>query len=309
MRLVNCNYCGQNDTELVNEGPDLYLNRKTNYRLVRCRQCGLIYQNPQLSLLELSDHYPTNEYELYSKNTALKNTTAYNANLHHAMIRRYKRISQRINKPGSLLDVGCATGTFITVVQEQGWKVTGIEFNAETASYARNTFNLNVHSGTLEDIKLPNNSFDVVTFWDVFEHVQDPKATLAEVVRILKPNGLLVIALPNPNSLEARIFGAYWAGWDRPRHLYLFPPQLLKQYLKDAGFSHVTIESFSGRLSVTLLSVAYWLTAHSTSQNDVTWRHNLKIAYNPITRLITWPIYRLAEAFNQTTNMTAFAQL
>ena len=63
-------------------------------------------------------------------------------------------------------------------------------------------------------------SFDVVTLWDVFEHVLDPKATLTEIARILKPNGLVVIHTPNPTSLEARLMGANWVGWERPRHLH-----------------------------------------------------------------------------------------
>ena len=307
MQHTLCNYCGNDNSELVNQGLDLYLNRPENHTLVRCKNCGLIYQNPKLQEDELLAHYPTANYELYSQPINNEKSPIRRADRQLSMIRRYRRIMKHTEQPGHILDIGCATGSFIAIMRDQGWEVSGVELNPEVAQYARTVLNLNVHPGTLEQAGFSDDSFDVVTMWDVFEHVLNPKATLKEIVRILKPGGTLVISVPNPSSLEARIFGANWAGWDRPRHLHLFTPAVLKRYLKDAGFAKIEIDSFGGRLSVTLLSVSYACNARQIPEEK--WRPWIKFLYNWPVRLLTWPFYRLGEAINQTTNMTMFARL
>jgi SAM-dependent methyltransferase len=191
-------------------------------------------------------------------------------------------------------------------MRDRGWHVVGIELNPEAADYGRQVRELAIHTGKLEDIPLEENAFDVVTMWDVLEHVIDPTQTLDIVRKLLKPGGLFVAATPNPSSLEARLFGDAWAGWDRPRHLYIYSPEVLRRFLEQAGFKEVKIKSFSGRLSVTLLSIEYLCKQHKIDERY--WRFWLKAAYNWPLRILTWPMYKLLEAFNQTTNMTAFAR-
>lgn len=305
MQSINCNYCQKDDTDLVNQGNDLYLNREGNYRLVRCRNCGLIYQNPQPSSDELLAFYPAEVYERYSQSIKSERSLVRRADRSHGMMRRCQRVLKYSSPTGSLLDVGCATGDFIATMRQQGWQVEGVELNPVAAQYARQELDLTVHTGTLEAARFADNQFDVVTMWDVLEHLSDPRAALVEVNRVLKPGGLFVASIPNPASLEARMFGAAWAGWDRPRHLYLFTPLVIQRYLADTGFRQIALESFSGRLSVTLLSFRYVLTSWQIPSQK--WQFWLNLAYNPFFRLLTWPAYRLGEIFNQTTNMAVFA--
>ena len=303
MKTVNCNFCGQNDTELVNEGPDLLLGKPGRFRLVRCRHCGLIYQNPMLSFAELSAHYPHN-YLPYKKTAALP--PSWKRITHnHATRRQCRRVMHHHPQAGRLLDVGCATGLFLQAMRHYGWQVTGVEPNAEAAAYGRDTLGLDIFVGTLAEVTFPAQAFDVVTLWDVLEHVHDPKATLAEISRLLRPGGLLVVSLPNPTSVEARLFGDYWIGWERPRHLYLFTPALIQCYLERAGFTMNGIESFSGRLNLTLLSIAFYCQAKGIPERR--WRPWLKIAYNLPLRIATWPLYRLSEKLNKSSVMTVFA--
>ncbi len=306
MHPVSCNYCGQDRTSPVNQGRDLYLDVAGNYHLVRCLNCGLIYQNPQLTAGELLDHYPSDEYALYHEIAGQDSGGLKRLDLQHGMARRCRQVQTYKPSPGRLLDVGCATGSFMAAMRDRGWQVVGIELNPHAAEYGRRALNLDIHTGRLEDIALPDDAFDAVTLWDVFEHVLDPKQTLVIIRRILKTDGLLVIATPNPASLEARLFGDAWAGWDRPRHLYLYYPAVLRRYLHEAGFNDVRIKSFSGRLGVTLLSLEYLFKYKHVQERY--WRPWLALAYNWPLRLLTWPLYRLLEAFNQTTNMTAFAR-
>jgi SAM-dependent methyltransferase len=303
---VACNFCGRDDTQPVNQGPDLYLGRPGHFCLVRCRHCGLIYQDPRPSPDELPELYPAAEYELYSPAIAGEPSAVRRADRAHGMSRRRRQIERFRAEPGRLLDIGCATGNFMAAMRDHGWQVTGVELSREAAAYAREKLGLDVHTGMLEEQTLPDGAFDVVTMWDVLEHVLDPRVTLAGVRRLLRPGGLFVASVPNPASLEARLFGDSWAGWDRPRHLHLFPPDLLCRYLLAAGFADITLRSFSGRLRVTLLSVEYLLRARQIPESK--WRPWLGLAYNLPLRLITWPLYRLGEHFNQTTNITAFAR-
>lgn len=306
MRYVNCNYCGADDTEPVNSGPDLLLNRPGAYKLVRCRQCGLIYQNPQLTLDELPAHYPE-AYQPYKKDIQTESLLR-RLDLQHGLNRRCQQLVRRWpHQPGSLLDVGCATGLFLNQMRQKEWQVTGVELSSYAAEYARQTFGLHVITGTLEETALPTDSFDVVTLWDVLEHVVDPKETLLEIARVLKPGGMLLLGLPNPASFEARLFGASWVGWDRPRHLHLFTPTVLENYLHATGFKLDVIESLGGRLGLTLLSVEMMLNGKGVPAER--YRPWLKFLYNRPFRLATWPIYRLGEWLNKATVMTVFARL
>ncbi|MEW5989267.1 MAG: class I SAM-dependent methyltransferase, partial [Chloroflexota bacterium] len=243
MKEVSCNLCGHDEPELVNRGPDLLLNRPGDFCLVRCRHCGLIYQNPALTLAELGDYYP-DDYLPYAKAIQSESSPFRRLDLEYGLVRRCRRLMRHRPSPGRLLDVGCATGLFLNAMRERDWQVAGVEPSLNASTYARQTFNLDIYTGTLEEAGLPAAHFDAVTLWDVLEHVIDPKATLAEIGRILKPGGLLVLSLPNPSCVEARLFGSHWLGWDRPRHLHLFTRPVLQRYLSDTGFGLDRVESF-----------------------------------------------------------------
>lgn len=307
MRYTTCNFCGRDHTRLVNEGPDLYLRRPGLYRLVQCQGCGLIYQNPQPTREELLTFYPTDAYELYVPGPNQERSTLARLDRAHGQDRRCRRILKYGPSTGRLLDVGCATGAFLNAMRGYGWEVAGVELNPEAAAYARQTYGLTIYTGVLEEAPLPDKSLDVITLWDVWEHVLDPSVTLNIIRRLLKPGGWVVISTPNPLGLEARLFGDCWAGWDRPRHLHLFSPAVLRAYLQRTGFERILFDNFSGRWRVTLLSLSYWSQARGIPDRYA--RPLLQAAYNWPLRLLTWPVYRLGEHFNQTTNQTCFAQL
>ncbi len=135
----------------------------------------------------------------------------------YGMSRRDQMVT-RFKQSGRMLDVGCATGVFLQWFQAGGsWDLYGLELSEGAARVAR-AAGLNVFIGQLEEAAYPENYFDVVTFWDVLEHISDPRSALLETRRILKPDGILVLRLPNAASLDARIFRQYWSGLDAPRH-------------------------------------------------------------------------------------------
>ena len=138
-------------------------------------------------------------------------------------------------KNPKVLDIGCGHGFLLRAFQQQGCEVLGTEFSDGACRYAREVLNIPVRVGLLQDLNFPDQSFDVVVMWHVLEHVSDPRPTLAEISRILKPGGLFLVGVPNSDSLEARLTKASWFHLDVPRHLSHHSPDSLEKALKIAG--------------------------------------------------------------------------
>ncbi|NJM05091.1 class I SAM-dependent methyltransferase [Candidatus Gracilibacteria bacterium] len=206
--------------------------------------------------------------------------------------------------PGRILDVGCATGIFLDGMRRLGWQVQGIEPTHSAAQYARTRFALDVFEGRLEDAQLPSGSFDAITLWDVLEHVHEPRPILAELARLLRPGGLLVLSLPNPDSLEAAFFGPHWLGWDLPRHLNLFRPLQLRHHLAQHGMPVAKIRSFTAGHSLLAMSMEYRLNAKGKNG-----RRARRLLDSPPMRLLTKPYYAgPANWYNLSSIMVVFAR-
>jgi 2-polyprenyl-3-methyl-5-hydroxy-6-metoxy-1,4-benzoquinol methylase len=255
VRAVNCNFCGGDDNQPLYSLRDWRLNLPGEFLLVECQVCGLMYLSPQPEWPELIQHYP-DEYAPYVKQAA---TSGYHRWRERQGLRRRCRAVARFQPGGSLLDVGCATGQFLDEMRQRGkWETFGVEPVVTPATFAREQFGLNVFTGTLEEAHFPEQMFDVITLWDVLEHVVDPKRTLQEAYRILKPGGWLVVQVPEPHSWQARWFGRYWVGFDAPRHLYAFPQRTFLRQLAELGFDMVIRRALEGGNSIFWRSLRAW---------------------------------------------------
>lgn len=137
---------------------------------------------------------------------------------------------------GKLLDVGCGNGSFLAMMQKLGWNVSGVEPDANAAMIARERLGVPVTIGTLEDADFLDDSFDAVTAHHVIEHMHDPFGFLREVLRILKPDGKLVVTTPNIESWGHRLFRKSWRGLEPPRHLHIFSPKTLRISAEQIGY-------------------------------------------------------------------------
>lgn len=160
---------------------------------------------------------------------------------------------------GRLLDVGCGTGKDLEPIKEMGWTVTAIEMSPVAASIARDRLGCEVLVGDFEEAALGDESFDVIRFSHNLEHLASPRKALAKAWRILRPNGLLWIEVPNAASVDRWLFGRYWFGWDLPRHLYHFTPETLVRLLMSTGFRPVKLKC-DGRVNFFTESVRNVLT-------------------------------------------------
>ncbi|RDI76261.1 Methyltransferase domain-containing protein [Gaiella occulta] len=268
-RFVTCRRCGADDPALVVCSGDRLLGLPGGFRVVRCRRCGFLYTNPQLGEAALARHYPP-EYPPYHPppNGQAEPDGRLRAGLRAGVLeaRRYpargdggrlrwraagtlasRLLSQRFVwlppfvPGGTLVEVGSATGAYLAEMRALGWDVVGIEVDPAASATARQRHGLDVRTGTVEQAALPDGYADVVVMRMVLEHVRDPRRTLSELRRVLKPGGRLLLSVPNAGSLEARLFGSAWYGWDLPRHLSHFTPASLAALLSEAGFGRVRV--------------------------------------------------------------------
>lgn len=246
MEYVNCNICGKNDAELLFEGKDLKFELPGRFNVVKCRNCGLIYTNPRPTKQEILMYYPT-DYKLHQiipprRNPLLKSIGhAYD----YLLLGNLYGLDDLPR--GKILDVGCGSGIFLRQLKEKGWQTYGVEISPIAARRAQ-TLGLEVFTGELHQAKFSINYFDVILMKHVLEHLNDPLRTLEEARRILKDEGVLIISVPNVQSVEARVFGKYWEGFELPRHLYHFSPYTLRLLLKKSRFRIIKITNEAGNI-------------------------------------------------------------
>jgi 2-polyprenyl-3-methyl-5-hydroxy-6-metoxy-1,4-benzoquinol methylase len=244
---VVCNLCGGDDAELLypsllSRGSDAegeqervasYRCTSTLYRqhhaIVRCRRCGLVYASPRPGEEEVLSTYQEVTDPLYLREKVGRLLS----------FRRYVGCIEETIGPSReirrLLDVGCYTGLFLEAAQEHGWEGWGVEPCHWAAEEGRHR-GLTVLKGTLSEVSLPTESFDMLTFWDVVEHLSDPRATLEEAWRILKPGGWVIIQTMNVESWPARLLGRHWP-WLMEMHLTYFSPHTLGCLLEQVGLT------------------------------------------------------------------------
>ncbi|MAT42526.1 MAG: hypothetical protein CL609_09310 [Anaerolineaceae bacterium] len=221
--MTNCDFCGSNKNFDFISTQDRFTNEEFQY--VKCLRCGLIFLKHIPSKDEILRYYPNN-YEAYSgikKKKVLEKTIKY--------IKKYK------NNPSSILDIGCSTGEFLEAIKFNGIKnVYGIELNEVISDIAKEK-GIKIVGSTIDDLQPNDRGYDIITLWDVFEHLPNPRSSLEKIFSILNPGGYLFMSIPNLDSFDRYIFGQKWIGWDAPRHLYLYDNKLIEKVLIESGFS------------------------------------------------------------------------
>jgi SAM-dependent methyltransferase len=235
-----CIICGPTPASLVVQGPDRSGAVAGSFSLLKCPKCGSVFLWPRPSEEALSRFYGKDYPEHRLPEPGSKTVpTIFSRYYKNLGLNRLCRLTVRFSgsSEGRLLDIGAATGLFLAQMRRWGkWELFGLEPHPRPARYAREVLGLKVFSGTLRDHPFPDEFFQVITLWNVFEHLPDPIESLKKINRLLAPSGILILSLPYLESLEARFFGKYWAGWEVPRHLYLFPRETLTRLLEENGF-------------------------------------------------------------------------
>jgi 2-polyprenyl-3-methyl-5-hydroxy-6-metoxy-1,4-benzoquinol methylase len=301
-----CDWCGSNESELVFVGPDRLEKLPGEFRMVRCTQCGLFRQDPRLAWSSLKDYY-IEGYASFPSLVKEQKSWLKRLDKRYGPWKRLRAI-ERYKPGGRLLEIGCATGYFLEeVVRSKRWEALGIEPNAWAANYSQDKLGVRVLNGRFAETDLPRNSFDVIAMWNVLEHLDHPIVDLRYAYDLLKEGGLLVMAIPNMEGLEAKIFHKYWVGWDLPRHLYLFPQQTLGSILSAIGFEVIDRRCISTSYSVLGHTLDFW--SQSWGNKFESLRKVMLTAYhNPIARLGLGLPLGILDRLNLSTIITIFAQ-
>jgi 2-polyprenyl-3-methyl-5-hydroxy-6-metoxy-1,4-benzoquinol methylase len=149
--------------------------------------------------------------------------------------RRARRMFIERKSPGTLLDIGCGNGAFLSVMAGRGWRVAGLDFDEEAVAYARNQRKLDVEVGTAASHAASGRKYDLVTASHVIEHVPEPTGFLRQCGQLLRPGGRIILRTPNAESLGHRLYGQAWRGLEPPRHLQLFTFAALAACARNAG--------------------------------------------------------------------------
>ncbi len=197
-------------------------------QVVRCDSCGLVYLNPR----------PKDEIILASYRD-VQDTSFIKQN--EERIKTFKVAFSKVigdfklPSGSRVLDIGCAGGAFLKAAKDLGMSPVGIEPSKYLTEFSKSTYRVEVLNGLLEEQSLPEQSFDVITLWDVIEHLLNPEQTFKIVSRLIKPNGILVINYPNFKSRLARLMGDKWPFW-LSVHVTYFEPRTLEAFLNKFGF-------------------------------------------------------------------------
>jgi len=212
------------------------------YTFVRCHVCGSTFVHPLPSAEELAAHYQASAYFAGDEECGYYDYADMYKALAPHFERRLRVITSHTGRSGRLLDFGCAAGYFLEIARARGWQVAGVEIAPSMAREAARRSGAPVTT-SLSDI--PGDLFDVITMWDVIEHLPDTLAVLKQLRDRLRPGGVLMLSTPNAGHWQAFRETETWIHYRPPSHLVLFTAEGITHVLQRAGFERVVIQKVS----------------------------------------------------------------
>jgi 2-polyprenyl-3-methyl-5-hydroxy-6-metoxy-1,4-benzoquinol methylase len=224
-------------------------------RIVKCRGCGLIFPNPM--------PYPSGEDTRYTNvSDYFEDVMAVEDEGQRQLGEKLAREAERrLGRRGRLLDVGCGRGEVVRAAHECGWEAEGCDLSPEFVRYAREVNGVRAHAATLEQMRYPDASFDVVTLVEVIEHLYEPAVTARELSRVVRPGGLVYLSTPNEESIYQSLGNLYYKARGRDwvvnlcptwnlYHIHGFSPRSLSYLLEENNFEMEELVVYPGTFAV-----------------------------------------------------------
>jgi SAM-dependent methyltransferase len=246
--MMACLVCGRSAFRVVCEASDrLYRTTRREFRIVACEGCGLMRLAPQPAPAELPRYYPAHYWYAPDGSFAARLEERYRRLVLRDHLQFVSRALAESGEAGPVLDVGCGGGLFPRLLRERGFQAIGLDSSPEAAAVAWRGNGVPVLCGDLAQAPLGDGSCAGITMFHVLEHVYNPRAYLDSARILLKPNGRLIVQVPNAACWQFRLLGSRWNGLDAPRHLTDFRARDLEALLAAAGFQVLRRKYFSLR--------------------------------------------------------------
>lgn len=224
-----CPWCGSENAQINLWLKDEFLT-KEDFHICECLNCGLLYTMPRPDKDKIGAYYKSEAYYSHQENKKGFIPKVYervkSINLKH----KY-RLATNGMQPGKLLDIGCGVGDFLHTAEMHGWECIGVEPSEDAKTIAQKRMKGTII--TSEELEsFSDGAFDMITMWHVLEHVDDLKWQIAQLQRLVKPSGRVIIAVPNYKSFDGQYYKEQWAAYDVPRHLNHFNCNTLTKIFK-----------------------------------------------------------------------------
>lgn len=311
---VECLLCHAGAIIPLFRGRDRVHGLPGDFALLRYGECGAIFYEPRLAPEALASYYP-DSYGPYRHSRSLDRKGL--RGLRRAVFEHYYGYPLRdgarsawplkwaarclslfaargaipFRGEGNFLDIGCGGGSYLYRLREWGWKVYGVEPSPAGAAQAR-SLGLDVHLGSLADAKYPAGFFDVVRLHHVLEHLPDLRESFVEIRRVLKPDGIVRITVPNTRSLNFWLFGPDWYGLEVPRYVISYCPDALRYLCGVTGFAVAEIRYQSGAFNF-VRSVHFFL--QENGEHWAAWVRGIDWPRNKLIRRALKPVFFLVD--------------
>lgn len=305
--MTNCPSCGKEQRTTLHKGRDLLGGVSGDFEIKECLACRLVSTFPVLDSAGMSKYYPDNYLPYYKALDEIRNPFLrwYRAKgvqrKCQIVLRNYSSIERK-----KILDIGSATGLFLYGMREHGWNVAGVEPSRFASDYAHQKYGIFIVNGFVNETNFPNESFDVITLWDVFEHLPNPNEVLEIAYKWIKPGGIIIITTPNTASWLRKRYQDNWAGWDTPRHYHIYNKNNLSAMLTRAGFDITKYLEGVGEFGHYLISMRFALEKKKSGTRGhriVEW-----FLRSFLGKLILFPVFLIESVGKQKSSMTVIGR-
>ena len=251
-----CPICSSSEIYEVLKAKDYTVSQEI-FSIWECKHCSLRFTQSIPDAKDIGRYYQSGDYISHSDTKKGLVNNLYHIVRNYTLQQKKKLITQYTGlNSGRLLDVGCGTGSFLSVMKTAGWQVNGLEPDEEARALA---LQKNITVDPVDHLfSFPPASFNAITLWHVLEHVHELHRYMDQLKKLLTTNGVIFIAVPNYTSADARHYKESWAAYDVPRHLYHFSPASMSTLLSLHGLKEVkTLPMWFDSFYVSMLSEKY----------------------------------------------------
>lgn len=237
-QLKNCPACKSGSLISFFKSRDYFLSNE-EFLVDKCSECGLLFTNPRPGFNEILKYYDSADYISHNSSSKAILTRIYTLARNYMLNKKCNIVSTN-SKGKRILDIGCGTGEFLNFCKNKGFESLGVELNEKPREEAKKKYGIEIRK-SVDDYLSEEAGFDCITLWHVLEHIHDLENTMYMIKKLLKPEGTLIIALPNCSSWDAIHYKQFWAAYDLPRHLYHFNKSSFSKFAEIHKFKIVKI--------------------------------------------------------------------